>query len=103
MQNSSCETLTVAASGGTAASTPTTLAKAGPVPLRVAVNNVGVALCLLAFTTTDLSPTPSTAVYRLPATRDVVFILAPRQSLYALAVGNGGLLSTTISEALPRD
>ena len=85
--------------------TVTTLAKATDIPLRVLVRNVGAALAFITGNVQDISVAtgPTTGTYRLPAGDEDVFVLAPKQSLYALVIGVGGLLSVSISEALPMD
>jgi len=100
MRPSNMNTITVPAVGTT---TPGTVAKAAGAPLRVLVRNVGPVLCFLAHETESLANPggPSTGVYRLPAAGDDVFVLAPDQSMYAVAAGVGGLLTIATSEAFP--
>lgn len=99
MQNTNFETFTVQAVGS---ETPTTLAKAAnKTPVRVLVNNVGPVLIFISLETTDLAPRPTTAAYRVPPGQQHAFVLAPKQGLYAVGAALGGLLSVTVSEALP--
>jgi len=98
MQNTNFETYTVQPIGSTA---PTTLAKAATHPLRILVNNVGPVVLFLSLTTTDLSPVPTTASYRVFPGEQHAFVLAPKQGLYAVGAAVGGLLSVSASEALP--
>lgn len=98
MQNTNFETFTVQPVG---TNNPTTLAKAATHPLRILVNNVGAVVIFISLTTTDLSPIPSTASYRVFPGEQHAFVLAPKQGLYAVGVAIGGLMSVSSSEALP--
>jgi hypothetical protein len=98
MQNSDFQTVTVQPVGS---STPTTLAKAAKVPLRVLVNNVGPVVVFVAQTVSDLAPLPSTATYRIFPGEQHSFIAAPKQGIFAVGAAVGGLLSVSTSEALP--
>jgi hypothetical protein len=71
--------------------------------VRVLVNNIGPVDVLIGLTTTAVAGTAtgSQGNFRLQAGRDFVFVLAPRQTLYAVGIGNGGRLSYAVSEALP--
>jgi hypothetical protein len=100
MQNTDFQTVTVQPIGST---TPTTLAKAATVPLRVEVNNVGPVVIFVGASVTDLAPRPTTATYRVFPGETHVFVLAPREGAYAVGAATGGLMSVTSSEALPRD
>ena len=72
---------------------------------RVHVRNIGPVLVFLSDVLNDINNTegPTGAVVRLPANDRDVFVLAPNQTLYALAAGPGGLLSVAISQALASD
>ena len=98
MQNSDFQTVTVQPIGS---STPTTLAKAAQYPLRVLVSNVGPVLIFVATSVTDLTPRPTTATYRIFPGEEHAFVLAPKQSAYAVGAAVGGLMSIVSSEALP--
>jgi len=98
MQNSLFQTLTVLPIGST---TPTTIVKAAKQPMRAVVSNVGPVLVFVAATTTDLTPLPSTATYRLFPGEQAVFVAAPKEGLYVVGAGVGGLVSVSTSEALP--
>ena len=98
MQNTNFETFTVQPIG---TNNPTTLAKAATHPLRILCNNVGAVVLFVSLTTTDLSPVPTTASYRIFPGEQHAFVLAPKQGLYAVGAAVGGLLSVTSSEALP--
>ena len=80
---------------------PTTLARATTVPLRVLVNNAGPVTIFVAGEVTSLAPVPTVATYRIAAGEQHVFVLAPKQGLYGVAAGTGGLMSVAISEAWP--
>jgi hypothetical protein len=98
MQNSHFETLTVQPVG---TAVPTTIVKAAKVPLRVLVMNAGPVVIFIAGTTTDLTPLPSTATFRLFPGQTQVFVAAPQQGLYCVGAATGGLLSVSTSEAFP--
>jgi hypothetical protein len=98
MQNTNFETFTVQPIGST---TPTTLLKAATKPMRLLVNNVGPVVIFVSATTTDLTPLPSTAAYRIFPGEQHAMIVAPKQGLYAVGAAVGGLLSVAASEALP--
>lgn len=99
MQLTSFETVTVQPVGS---NTPTTLAKCpAHIPLRVLVSNVGPVLIFVSTSVNDLQPKPTTATFRIFPGDDKVFVLAPKQSLYAVGAAAGGLMSVSNSEALP--
>ena len=81
--------------------TPTTLAKAAGVALRVLLNNVGPTVVFVAEVPADLTPQPSTGTFRVLPGDQPVFVLRERQSLYAVGAGLGGLISVSVSDALP--
>lgn len=99
MQNVSFDTITVPAIGGN----PATLAKAAGLSLRLLVNNVGPTVMFISQATTDLQPVPTTGSYRVFPGEQHVFVVAPKQSVYAISAAAGGLLSISLSEALPLD
>lgn len=69
--------------------------------MRILVSNVGPVVIFVSAEVGDLTPRPTVASYRIFPGEEHVFVLAPRQALYAVANGTGGLLSVTPSEALP--
>lgn len=86
----------------TGSQNPSTLWKAAEIPMRVVVVNLGPNLVLLAHDPATLSNAPVLAnTYRLPVTKEVTIVLAPRQGLYAVSIGVGGAVSIAASEALP--
>lgn len=103
VQATTFATLSVGALG--VAQTPTVIAKAAPIPMRVELRNVGPVLIFLASSTGEVNPQrpPTAGTYRLLPLAVEVFVLAPGQNLYGVAVGAGGLVSVSISEALPLD
>lgn len=82
--------------------TPSPVAMAGTVPIRVLARAV-VGTTFLAFDSSELTQTvlPGGATYSLPVTAADVFVLQPKQKLYAIANAAGVILSVSISEALP--
>lgn len=101
MENSLARTITVPPGGQ--AATPTAVATAALVPIRAVVRNVGGTALALGFASTDLVNIEgaTSSSFRLPAGASDIFILAPKQILYAVGVGLGGLISVSTSEALP--
>jgi|SRR5882672_3655930 len=80
------------------------LFQAGDKPMRVMVRNVGGNLVYIAHDANDVSQVNSTGgVYQLPPGASDVFVLAPRQSLFAAANGGAGSVSIAASEAVPVD
>ncbi len=79
------------------------IARGTNVPVRVQVRNPGPVDVFLSDTLTDLTSAagPSGNVYRLPSNDRDVFVLAPEQSLYAVAAGAGAFLSISLSDAIP--
>lgn len=100
MQNTSFITLVVEPQGST---TPTTVIKAAIVPMRVLVSNVGPVMIWVSAEVTDLTPAPSSSTFRIFAGEQFVFVVSSTQSIYALAAGAGGLISVSLSEAIPTD
>lgn len=102
MQNTTFQTYQIAASGPSII--PTLLARAQKgIAMRVLVRNVGGVLMFIGGNPEDVAGPdgPVTATYRLPPGQEDVFILAPEQTLYAVAAGGGGLGSVSYSEAIP--
>lgn len=76
--------------------------RAATIPLRIVVANVGPNLIFLAHSASELQVSPATSgVYRLATGRSETFVLAPRQGLYGVGQGGGGLVSIAVSEGLP--
>lgn len=73
------------------------------IAVRVLVANVGAVPLAVGATPAAVAGNAvnTGANFRLPAGRSEVFVLAPRQSLYAVGIGGGGRVSYSISEALP--
>ncbi len=108
MQDAKLNTINVpfaSAGEGAPTYTPSLIVQAGKVPLRVMLRNISEAVDFrLAFDAATLQDLPGSAgTYVLPAGFSDVFVLAPRQSMYAIGNGTGGQLSIAYSEALPFD
>ncbi len=75
--------------------------------VRLYIRNDGPAVLLLAYESSSINGASafsgSSGRFTLPADRDVVFILTPRQGVYAVSQGIGASLSYHASEALPFD
>lgn len=85
---------------------PATLYIATTQPLRILIRNVGGNLVFLAHNASDLSTNANSgiiAAYQLPAGYADVFVLAPKQGMYAVGFGGGSQISIAVSEALPID
>lgn len=86
------------------ATNPAPVARATAVPIRAVVRNTGAPLMFVGFATSDVSPGTggsTSAAYRIPAGGETVFVLAPRQALFATAAGPGGQAVISVSDALP--
>jgi hypothetical protein len=95
--NSTVNTLNVPVIG----QDPSTLFKAAGKPVRVVVRNVGGSLLHIAYESTTLNNSQVIAnAFRLPPGASEVFVLMPKQGLYAGAAGAGGQVSIAVSEAL---
>jgi len=99
MQNTSFTTVVVEPLGST---TPTTIVKSAIVPMRALISNVGPVMVWVGDDVTDLTP-PGLDTYRIFPGEQHVFVLTSTQSLYALGAAVGGLLSVSLSEAIPTD
>jgi hypothetical protein len=85
---------------------PATLYVATTMPLRLLVRNCGANLVFLAHNASDLTANGGSgiiAAYQLPAGYADVFVLAPKQGMYAVGFGGGSQISIAVSEALPID
>jgi hypothetical protein len=100
MQNSQLNSLTVPTVGSM---NPATLFKAGDIPMRVVITNIGGNVILLAHDTSTLSTKPPVFAntYGLAVGAQVVIVLAPEQGVFAVAIGINGQASVAVSEALP--
>ncbi len=83
---------------------PSTLWIAADFPVRVVVRNVGGNILILAHDSSTLAnfPPGNAGTFVLPAGDSEVFVLQPRQGIYASGSGGGGLASIAVSEALPQ-
>lgn len=96
--NSSTNTLIVPQTG----TDPATLYQAADKVLRVIVRNVGGPVLFIAYDSNTLAQPPGLAgMFQLPPGASEVFVLMPRQGLYAGAAGAGGMVSIAVSEAIP--
>lgn len=101
MQPSFNRTLLIVAQGSR---NPTTVVTAPSVPLRVVARNLaGGTTLLLAFSTEALSPTVTSEIFTVPAASEEVFILAPKQRIYATSGSAVADITATFacSEAFP--
>jgi len=99
MRESKVNTITAPAAGS---ANPATLFYADTHPMRVLVRNVGGSLIYLAHDSNTLTQTGVTAnAFRLPSGQSEVFVLAPKQALFAASSGAAGLVSIAVSEAIP--
>ncbi len=99
MQNTTFRTISVNIIGS---KDPSTIAVAPvKIPLRCLVRNIGATTLFFGTAVQDVAPTPDTATYRVFSGDSEVFILAPQQTLYAIAAGANGSVSVSNSEALP--
>lgn len=103
MQDSLLKTLSIP--DATLARNPAPIAHATQTPVRVLISNTGAALLFLGFSQADVMPgagggATSSAFRIFPGSRDV-FVLAPKQVLFASAAGPGGQASMLVSEAFP--
>jgi hypothetical protein len=99
MHPSSVKTLSVPAIG---APNPALLGQAGTNPMRLAVRNTGGTPIVIAHDVASLSNLSQLSdVYQLPVGGTEVFVLAPRQQIFAACNGGGGFISIAVSEAYP--
>lgn len=99
MQPSVVNTITVPATG---TNNPATLVIATTVPMRCVVRNVGPNTVFVAHTSLEVQSTgTTTGIFRIFAGNEEVFVLAPRQGLYAVASAADGLVSIALSQAIP--
>jgi hypothetical protein len=102
MADSQLRTITIP---GTPTNNPAVIAMAMfDRPMRVMVDNTGGVPCRIAFSSSSLGGVTSEGVdhFRLAAgAGGRVFILAPKQRLYAVAAGATGELAVATSDALP--
>lgn len=81
-------------------STPTPVVKTRGVAVRAQVSNVGPVVVFVADDVNDLVPVASMDSYRILPGEQHVLVLAPHQSLYAVAGGTGAMLSVSTSEII---
>lgn len=75
---------------------------ATPIPMRMLIRNIGPCSILLAHSANELQVTPAMAgCFELPVGTSEAFVLAPKQGIYAIALGAGGLVSYAASDAIP--
>ena len=74
-------------------------------PMRVMVDNVGPNPLRLAFASGSVASFTADGAdhYQLGTGQNRVFVLAPQQRFYAVAIGATGQLSVATSDALPLD
>ena len=83
---------------------PSTVAYATNQPFRVVVRNIGPNRILLAHDSPTLQNAPATAnTYEIPPGQSDVFVLAPKQGLFAAGEGAGGKISIAVSVAFLRE
>ena len=97
LPNSSANSMVVPAFGGN----PATIYKADRHVLRLLVRNVGGPTLSIAYDATMLMTPTLAGIYQLPPGQSDVFVLMPRQGLFAISAGNGGVVSVAISVAIP--
>jgi hypothetical protein len=96
------KTLTI--SPAVANGTPTSLAQASLVALRVLVRNLSGTTLFVGENPGDCigaDGLPTVNTFRIPVGQEEVFVIAPKQSLLAVAIGAGAIASIAVSEALP--
>lgn len=79
---------------------PPPLVNAAESPMRVLIRNTGGALIFLALTVNDLQR-PGQSADRLAPGDELIYVLAPRQGLFALAAGAGGFVTLSANDAVP--
>lgn len=86
-----------------ATNNPVGFVNAAEVPLRVAVHNIGGITLRFSYESGSLGSTTADGVdhYQLVVGAQQTFIVAPRQTLYAVGLGGGGFFTYTANEALP--
>lgn len=80
---------------------PAVLYRAAAEVLRVIVRNVGGSTILIAYEAAALADLGDAGTFQLPEGASEVFVLMPKQSLCAAAVGIAGQASIAVSVALP--
>lgn len=97
-QDSRVDTIAIPAIG---TRNPATLVIASRAPMRLVVRNGGPVLIFLAHTSSEISNIGVTAgVYQLPPGMVDIFVLQPKQGMWAVGQGAGGIVSIAVSEAL---
>jgi hypothetical protein len=102
MNNTTFQTFDIPAAA-TVANRPLAIAIAGEVPARVLVRNVGPGVIFVAADAQDtVTPEgPGSKTFQVLGGNSEVFVIAPKQRLFATGAGPGGILSVTVSDALP--
>lgn len=82
---------------------PLTIATAGNVPLRVLVRNIGPFAVFCAAASEDAigAGLPSSSTFQIPPGEEDVFVISPKEGLYAIGPVPGGRVAVSASEALP--
>lgn len=81
---------------------PATIVRSASASMRVLVRNIGPSLLFLAHSENELSSSGLVSgVFQLPAGQEDVFVLIPKQGLFAVSSGAGGRLCYAASEAIP--
>jgi len=101
MRASVLKTISVPASG---TERPAVVVIAAGLPLRIMIRNVGPSLLFLSHQASSIQGSTGFAaseVYQLPVGVSEVFVLAPKQGIYAVSQGAGGRACYAASEAIP--
>lgn len=82
---------------------PASVAYATRVPVRVVVKNVGGAAVFVGFASGDVQSPDGvgTDVWIVNPSESDVFVLAPKQTMYASSAGPNGRVTVQVSEAFP--
>jgi hypothetical protein len=98
LEDSKLDTVAVPIIG---ANNPSILYRAADKVLRIVVRNVGGAPVLLAHESSALQVLGGGGTYLLPQGDSDVFVLMPKQSILAGAIGIAGQVSIAVSVAIP--
>lgn len=101
MRNSKVSTVDVPAAGS---QNPAQIYVADKIPMRVVIRNTGGVPIYIAHEPEALTAAGTSGVqatFQLPVDRSEVFVLAPKQGIYAAGFGGGGQASYAVSEAIP--
>lgn len=101
MQDSQVNTISVPVIGTI---NPATLVRAANLPMRIVVRNVGPVTVFVAHNASEIQQIGATAgVFQIPPGTEDIFVLAPKQGLWAVSGGAIGTVCIAISEAITRD